>query len=270
MTSYLTKNGKDLVNELKNNKDFIEQFMKGNVSIETLDFINTYSYLGYKYLWYIIDNYSQLINSNNDLEINTGGRLSNIADILYTVKDTKLTDFMVQNNYTEGQLSDLYDTAISNYMDKNITKEQLDFIIYSKITDVDTINSIIKAFNEDKLSINQVKQMIKNDKSNSKNDKTETSTNELLNKLADQLNDVIDLTYGWEVYDDSISGTIDDDYSVDIYLKNDGNNTILEYENKQYTDIDTLIKNVIKDVKSYAKSVLNQYGEYPNYLERIK
>ena len=95
-------------------------------------------------------------------------------------------------------------------------------------------------------------------------------TMRLLNELSNQLNDVIDLAFGWEVDEDSISGVIDDDYTVDIYAKNNGNNIVLEYENKEYTDVNTLIKDVIKDVKAYTQSVIDEYGEYPNYLNNIK
>lgn len=220
---------------------------------------------------YIINNYSNLIGSTDKQQDNNyEGRLNELIRILAVTNDTNLTDFLFKNNYSESELYILFRNAVSAYMDKKITKEQLDFIIYSKVTDEDTMDNIVKAFSEDKLSINQVKQMIKDGKTDSKNDKTKTSGNKLLNELSNQLNDVIDLAYGWEVDDDSISGVIDDDYTVDIYAKNNGNNIVLEYENKEYTDVNTLIKNVIKDVKAYTQSVIDEYGEYPNYLNNIK
>lgn len=96
-----------------------------------------------------------------------------------------------------------------------------------------------------------------------------TFITQISSEIISKLEDEIELTYGWEYNEDDmcISGTLDDDYEIDISILQNNNKITYEYNGNVYSDQDDCIKAVLEDCKNYIRNVLKEYDEYPNYVE---
>lgn len=216
-------------------------------------------------IYYVVTKYPDLITlwtqkDNSIYAYNT---------ILSWLHDTDVTDYLYSKKYNDDLLQTL--SFICDYgcrfnsADKNI----IYFLLYSGIEDKKQLNELFDQLRFGEITIDQAKEQIRADSISSIKDSPEIA--KVLNEICNELNNKIILSDGWEVYDNSVCGTIDDDYTIQISATSDKDNNITyKFNRKSYTDKDIVIKQVIDDVNKYAKNVLNEYGDYPLYLKEIK
>lgn len=247
-----TKTNKLTESDNNVNKQLIKDIVsKGDFSLDDIEYA-LYTKLNNKQARYILSNLNKFEDDH---------KLKDIEHILARTNDTKLCDFLI-NNKVDGTSLWEFELALYELEEGKITKEQYDFLVYNLInTSKEKIRSAVKGF-KDGLTIEQVKEKLNNTQSM---DKTFNKfNNSKLEEIVNMLEKEISLTYGWNIEDNEIEGTLDDDYSIFIKLLN---NNEFEYDGKTYKDTKSVTQAVIKDCKNYIKSVMDAYGELPNYVK---
>lgn len=184
--------------------------------------------------------------------------------ILRDSNNTKIIDHILDNNFTSSQISEIRHIQAMHLL----TDAQFELIVYSNITDSKKLNTLADNLSSGKWTVDEAKAMLQNEVEEHSIETNESNISKAANQLAEILEDEISLQYGWEIddMDYSISGTLDDDFTLDIELVEDNNKIIFIFNNNKYTDINKVAKDVIKSGNSYIKAVMDNYNEYPNYV----